>query len=117
MDETVFLAHIAEDGREQTVDEHERGTAELCAKFAAQFGAEEHAKLEAMRHDDGKTLRAFSEGCVAGRQLTIQRRAHLNASGLTPCTKRYALRGITADYRTWVMLKWTRRRAAHSAAE
>lgn len=54
MDETVFLAHIAEDGREQTVDEHERGTAELCAKFAAQFGAEEHAKLEAMRHDDGK---------------------------------------------------------------
>ena len=50
MDETVFLAHIAEDGREQTVDEHERGTAELCAKFAAQFGAEEHAKLEAMRH-------------------------------------------------------------------
>lgn len=49
MDETVFLAHIAEDGREQTVDEHERGTAELCAKFAAQFGAEEHAKLEAMR--------------------------------------------------------------------
>ena len=30
MDETVFLAHIAEDGREQTVDEHERGTAELC---------------------------------------------------------------------------------------
>lgn len=54
MDEMVFLAHIAEDGREQTVDEHERGTAELCAKFAAQFGAEEHAKLEAMRHDDGK---------------------------------------------------------------
>lgn len=117
MDETVFLAHIAEDGREQTVDEHERGTAELCAKFAAQFDAEEHAKLEAMRHDDGKTLRAFSEGCAAGRRLTIQRRAHLNASGLTPCTKRYALRGITADYRTWVMLKWTRRRAARSSAE
>ena len=43
MDETVFLAHIAEDGRKQTVDEHERGTAELCARFAAQFGAEEHA--------------------------------------------------------------------------
>ena len=116
MDETVFLAHIAEDGREQTVDEHERGTAELCAKFAAQFGAEEHAKLEAMRHDDGKNTQGFQRRLRGGPQLTIQRRAHLNASGLTPCTKRYALRGITADYRTWVMLKWTRRRTAHSSA-
>lgn len=117
MDETVFLAHIAEDGREQMVDEHERGTAELCAKFAAQFGAEEHAKFEAMRHDDGKNTQGFQRRRAAGRQLTIQRRAHLNASGLTPCTKRYALLGITADYRTWVMLKWTRRGTARSSAE
>ena len=66
MDETVFLAHIAEDGREQTVDEHERGTAELCAKFAAQFGAEEHAKLEAMRHDDGKNTQGFQRRLRGG---------------------------------------------------
>ena len=66
MDETVFLAHIVEDGREQTVDEHERGTAELCAKFAAQFGAEEHAKLEAMRHDDGKNTQGFQRRLRGG---------------------------------------------------
>ena len=53
MEATVFLAHIAEDGRKQTVDEHERGTAELCAKFAAQFGASDPAKLESLRHADG----------------------------------------------------------------
>lgn len=66
MDETVFLAHIAEDGREQTVDEHERGTAELCAKFATQFGAEEYAKLEAMRHDDGKNTQGFQRRLRGG---------------------------------------------------
>ena len=117
MDETVFLAHIAEDGRKQTVDEHERGTAELCARFAAQFGAEEHAKLEAMRHDDGKNTHGFQKGCAAGRRLTIQRRARLNASRLMLCMKRYALRGITEDFRTLAMPKWTRRGTARSSAE
>lgn len=59
MDEKVFLAHIAEDGRIQTVDEHERGTAELCAGFGAQFGAEEYAALEASVHDEGKKTSGF----------------------------------------------------------
>ncbi len=36
-----YLAHQSEDKREQTVQEHLCGTAELCAGFAAAFGAEE----------------------------------------------------------------------------
>lgn len=49
-----YLAHIAEDGRQQTVAEHSRGTAELCAGFASAFGAEELGRLAGLAHDLGK---------------------------------------------------------------
>lgn len=54
-----YLAHWAEDGREQTVLEHLTGTAQLCAQFAAAFGAEEQGYLAGMAHDIGKYSDAF----------------------------------------------------------
>lgn len=117
MDETVFLAHIAEDGREQTVDEHERGTAELCAKFAAQFGAEEHAKLEAMRHDDGKNTQGFQRRLRGGPAVDHSTAGAYECFRVNAVHEAVCIAGITADYRTWVMLKWTCRRTARFSAE
>ena len=49
-----YLAHIAQDGRQQTASEHLNGTAELCAGFAASFGAEDQGRLAGLAHDLGK---------------------------------------------------------------
>lgn len=54
-----YLAHIAEDGREQTVCNHLEGTASLCSSYAAAFDAEEQGKLAGLAHDIGKYTRAF----------------------------------------------------------
>ena len=37
-----FLAHISDDGRKQTVQEHLEGTARLCSEFAAGISQEYH---------------------------------------------------------------------------
>ena len=49
-----YLAHVAQDGREQTAAEHLTGTAQLAAQFAHPFGAEEQAELAGLAHDLGK---------------------------------------------------------------
>ena len=49
-----YLAHIAQDGRQQTASEHLNGTAELCAGFAASFGAGDQGRLAGLAHDLGK---------------------------------------------------------------
>lgn len=54
-----YLAHIAEDGREQTVAEHLCGTAQLARRFAAGFGAEAEAEFAALLHDVGKCTPGF----------------------------------------------------------
>ena len=54
-----YLAHIAEDGREQTVCNHLEGTASLCSSYAAAFDAEEQGKLAGLAHDIWKYTRAF----------------------------------------------------------
>ena len=59
MGRTVFLAHIAGDGREQTVDDHLEGTARRSAAFAAEFGSEDFGRLVGLAHDIGKTTAAF----------------------------------------------------------
>ena len=55
----VYLAHIAQDGRRQTVSRHLNGTAELCADFAAAFGAGDQGRLAGLAHDIGKYSAAF----------------------------------------------------------
>ncbi|MBD5083550.1 MAG: CRISPR-associated helicase Cas3' [Clostridiales bacterium] len=54
MEYSHYLAHIAQDGREQTVLEHLKGTARLAANFASDFGAEEQGRLTGIVHDLGK---------------------------------------------------------------
>ncbi len=55
----MYLAHRTEDGREQSVSEHAENVAELCAGFAAPFGAEEVGRQLGLAHDIGKYSRAF----------------------------------------------------------
>ena len=62
-----YLAHRSEDGREQTVQEHLRGTADLCAQFAAAFGAAAQGELVGLAHDIGKNSQAFQERLNGGR--------------------------------------------------
>lgn len=54
MSEQKFLAHIATDGREQTVQAHLTGTAQLAAAFAHSFGAGKQGELAGLAHDLGK---------------------------------------------------------------
>ncbi len=54
MDESRYIAHIAEDGRIQTVEEHHCGTAVQAAKSAAAFGAAPAAGYAGRTHDIGK---------------------------------------------------------------
>ncbi len=54
-----YLAHISEDGREETVQAHLKDTARLAAAFAAKFGAEEQGYLAGLAHDIGKYSTAF----------------------------------------------------------
>lgn len=57
--EEKCLAHIAEDGRVQTVLEHLRGTAERAGIYAGAFQEEEQGRLAGMAHDLGKYSAAF----------------------------------------------------------
>lgn len=61
-----FLAHIAEDGRVQTVEEHLRNTAELSAGFAGAFGAEECGRIIGLAHDIGKCSKEFQKRLHGG---------------------------------------------------
>ncbi len=61
-----YLAHIAGDGRKQTVAEHASGTAELAARFAASFGASEDARLAGWLHDAGKLTAGFQNRLHGG---------------------------------------------------
>lgn len=54
-----YIAHRAEDGREQSVLAHLQGTAALARKFAGAFGAEDEGERCGMLHDDGKYSDAF----------------------------------------------------------
>ncbi len=62
----AYLAHIAPDGREQTVLEHLTGTAELAEKFGASFGGEEQTRLAGLAHDIGKYSLAFQRRLRGG---------------------------------------------------
>lgn len=56
-----YLAHIADDGREQTIAEHLQGTAELAAEFAAAFNAEADGRFAGLLHDIGKYTPGFQK--------------------------------------------------------
>ena len=53
------LAHVSEDGSEQSVEAHLEGTAALVAGFAAPFGAGAQGRFVGLAHDIGKYSDAF----------------------------------------------------------
>jgi CRISPR-associated endonuclease/helicase Cas3 len=62
MSENIYpVAHIAEDGREQLLEEHLNATAELAADFAKEFGSDEWAYLAGLWHDLGKFSEVFQK--------------------------------------------------------
>ena len=65
----AYLAHIADDGREQSVEEHLKGTAERCAQFSAAFGAAEQGKLLGLLHDIGKYSDEFQKRLHGGTRV------------------------------------------------
>lgn len=64
-----LLAHKSEDKREQTVQDHLNGTADLCAGFAAAFGAEDQGRLAGLAHDIGKYSDAFQRRLGGGPRV------------------------------------------------
>ena len=54
-----YLAHVAEDGRQQTVLQHLSATAQKCTAFAQVFHAEEQGDLAGLAHDLGKYSNEF----------------------------------------------------------
>lgn len=65
----VKLAHIAEDGRGQSILEHLMGTARLAADFARPFGAQAQAELAGLAHDIGKYSDAFQRRLHGGPRV------------------------------------------------
>lgn len=61
-----YLAHISQDGREQSVLAHLTGTAELAAEFARPFGGQAQAELAGLAHDIGKYSAAFQRRLAGG---------------------------------------------------
>ncbi len=68
MEEKIWLAHKAGDGRQQTVREHLENTARLAARFASSFGGEGQAELAALSHDLGKYSREFQRRLAGSPQ-------------------------------------------------
>ncbi len=66
----MYLAHRSEDGREQSILEHAKNVSELCAEFAAPFGAEELAKQIGLAHDIGKYSEAFQRR-IRGEDIRV----------------------------------------------
>lgn len=65
----MYIAHIREDGTEQTVQEHLRGTSERCARFASAFGEEERGRMLGYAHDIGKCSDEFQKRLQGGPKV------------------------------------------------
>lgn len=65
----AYLAHLAEDGRKQTVLEHLHGTAALAKEFARPFGEEGQAELAGLAHDLGKYTAGFQRRLAGGPKV------------------------------------------------
>lgn len=64
-----YLAHIAEDGREQSVEAHLLGTAKLAKQFAESFGAGSDAAFAGLLHDIGKCTAGFQARLHGGARV------------------------------------------------
>ena len=64
-----YFAHIAPDGRKQTVRAHLEGTARLCAAYAADFQGGEQGELAGLAHDLGKYSAGFQRRLSGGPRV------------------------------------------------
>lgn len=67
--ETEYLAHIAEDGRTQTVTAHLEGTAQRAEQFADAFGEAQRGSLLGKGHDIGKCSKEFQKRLFGGPRV------------------------------------------------
>lgn len=67
--EKRWLAHSAEDGREQSIRQHLKGTAEMARRFAESFGAGDEAYAAGIMHDIGKYSDAFQRRLHGGPKV------------------------------------------------
>ena len=86
-----YLAHRAEDGREQTILDHLNGTAKLCARFASAFGAEDQGQLAGLAHDLGK----YSEGFQRRLAGSSEKVDHATAGAFECVTRNQPLAAFT----------------------
>ena len=85
----VLLAHIREDGAEQTLEEHLQGTARLAEQFANAFQAGDFGRQAGGIHDHGKSSREFQNRLRgdskpvnhsdAGAQMLFQKGSDISA--------------------------------------
>ena len=80
---SVPLAHLAQDGRTQTVAEHLRGTAQKSSSFAQSFAAGGQGALAGLAHDLGKYASAFQR-----RLLDDGPKVDHATAGAFECTRR-----------------------------
>lgn len=77
-----FLAHIADDGRTQTVYSHLTRTSILAKEFARPFSGEDQAELAGLAHDIGKYTQAFQKR-LKGAQIQVDH----STAGAVECWK------------------------------
>ena len=66
---STYFAHISEDGRKQSIEEHLQGTVDRCAAFAKEFGAEEQGRFIGLLHDIGKYSDEFQKRLHGGPRV------------------------------------------------
>jgi CRISPR-associated endonuclease/helicase Cas3 len=72
------IAHLAEDGREHSLEEHLRSVGQLASEFASPWGATAYAKLAGELHDLGKYAADFQAYIRSGQRSEVDRRsAHI----------------------------------------
>lgn len=64
-----YLAHISDDGREQTVEEHLSGTAKLCEEYSDRFDCGAQGRLAGEMHDIGKCSKEFQKRLSGGPKV------------------------------------------------
>lgn len=100
MNDQEFLAHIAEDGRRQSVQQHCRNAAKYASDAVACVGLSQTAYLAALLHDAGKFKSEFSDyllDAVAGRKPTKRGSVNHTFAGVRFVLERWHGAG-TLDY-------------------
>lgn len=97
----AYVAHINENGAEQSVRDHLYGTAKRAAAFAAVFQGEKHAEVIGLMHDIGKYSEGF-QNRIRNQGKIVD---HSTAGAVERIEKKISSelcvsQGITVGYRT-----------------